>query len=153
MFSQGVPATLVAQSTLVIYKRLSFTIQHDCTVWRYYGHYLSICCLKYEMKICSFYWPQCLTESIFLQAGTSAVKLLEREVLIMKKIDHEHLIHLEEIYETSKVGSYAHLQQIVLQVGFLQRGLKLFNSKYVTCSIVLVSKQLAIYTGAIAEQY
>lgn len=36
------------------------------------------------------------------KAGTSAVKLLEREVLIMKKIDHEHLIHLEEIYETSK---------------------------------------------------
>ena len=23
----------------------------------------------------------------------------------MKKIDHEHLIHLEEIYETSKVSS------------------------------------------------
>lgn len=43
------------------------------------------------------------------QAGTSAVKLLEREVLIMKKIDHEHLIHLEEIYETSKVGNYGHL--------------------------------------------
>lgn len=36
------------------------------------------------------------------KAGTSAVRLLEREVLIMKKIDHEHLIHLEEIYETSK---------------------------------------------------
>ncbi|RMX41902.1 hypothetical protein pdam_00006629 [Pocillopora damicornis] len=36
------------------------------------------------------------------KAGTSAVKLLEREVLIMKKIDHEHLVHLEEIYETSK---------------------------------------------------
>ncbi|KAJ7330190.1 Serine/threonine-protein kinase 33 [Desmophyllum pertusum] len=36
------------------------------------------------------------------KAGTSAVKLLEREVLIMKKIHHKHLIHLEEIYETSK---------------------------------------------------
>lgn len=36
------------------------------------------------------------------KAGTSAVKLLEREVLIMKKIDHKHLVHLEEIYETSK---------------------------------------------------
>lgn len=36
------------------------------------------------------------------KAGTSAVKLLEREVLIMKTIEHEHLIHLEEIYETSK---------------------------------------------------
>lgn len=41
---------------------------------------------------------------LIFQAGTSAVKLLEREVLIMKKIDHEHLIHLEEIYETSKVS-------------------------------------------------
>ncbi|EDO40703.1 predicted protein [Nematostella vectensis] len=36
------------------------------------------------------------------KAGSSAVKLLEREVMIMKKIYHEHLIHLEEIYETSK---------------------------------------------------
>lgn len=43
--------------------------------------------------------------SFFSQAGTSAVRLLEREVLIMKKIDHEHLIHLEEIYETSKVSN------------------------------------------------
>lgn len=43
---------------------------------------------------------------LIFQAGTSAVKLLEREVLIMKKIDHEHLIHLEEIYETSKVSRW-----------------------------------------------
>ena len=55
-----------------------------------------------HLKIVSSVW---LTWFCF-QAGTSAVKLLEREVLIMKKIDHEHLIHLEEIYETSKVGSY-----------------------------------------------
>ena len=26
----------------------------------------------------------------------------------MKKIDHEHLIHLEEIYETSKVSNLLH---------------------------------------------
>ena len=38
------------------------------------------------------------------QAGSSAVKLLEREVMILKKIEHEHLVHLEEIYETSKVS-------------------------------------------------
>ncbi|KAK3748438.1 hypothetical protein QZH41_017310, partial [Actinostola sp. cb2023] len=36
------------------------------------------------------------------KAGSSAVKLLEREVLIMKRIEHDHLIHLEELYETSK---------------------------------------------------
>ncbi|XP_031565522.1 serine/threonine-protein kinase 33-like [Actinia tenebrosa] len=36
------------------------------------------------------------------KAGSSAVKLLEREVMILKKIEHEHLVHLEEIYETSK---------------------------------------------------
>ncbi|XP_020909872.1 serine/threonine-protein kinase 33 [Exaiptasia diaphana] len=36
------------------------------------------------------------------KAGSSAVKLLEREVLIMKRIEHDHLIHLEAVYETSK---------------------------------------------------
>lgn len=54
----------------------------------------------------------CLIQFCF-QAGTSAVKLLEREVLIMKKIDHEHLVHLEEIYETSKVGNYGRLQHLI----------------------------------------
>ena len=61
--------------------------------------------LQAHLKFVSSVW---LVQFCF-QAGTSAVKLLEREVLIMKKIDHEHLIHLEEIYETSKVGSYGHL--------------------------------------------
>ena len=61
--------------------------------------------LQAPLKIVSSIWQL----QFLFQAGTSAVKLLEREVLIMKKIDHEHLIHLEEIYETSKVGSYAHL--------------------------------------------
>jgi len=60
-------------------------------------------CKKANLKIDS---SVRLTLWFCFQAGTSAVKLLEREVLIMKKIDHEHLIHLEEIYETSKVGSY-----------------------------------------------
>lgn len=85
-----------------------------------------MCCLQHEIQRYSFYsWtvqikatslqaPLKIVSSVwliqfFFQAGTSAVKLLEREVLIMKKIDHEHLIHLEEIYETSKVGSCAHL--------------------------------------------
>lgn len=34
------------------------------------------------------------------KAGSSAVKLLEREVNIMKMIDHEHVICLKEVYET-----------------------------------------------------
>lgn len=37
------------------------------------------------------------------QAGSSAIKLLEREVDILKRVQHEHIIHLEEVYETSKV--------------------------------------------------
>uniref|UniRef100_A0A4W2EKL3 Serine/threonine-protein kinase 33 n=1 Tax=Bos indicus x Bos taurus TaxID=30522 RepID=A0A4W2EKL3_BOBOX len=37
-----------------------------------------------------------------LQAGSSAVKLLEREVDILKSVKHEHIIHLEQVFETPK---------------------------------------------------
>ncbi|MEE6498680.1 hypothetical protein FKM82_003204 [Ascaphus truei] len=52
------------------------------------------------------------------KAGSSAVKLLEREVTILKRVNHEHIIHLEEVFETPKVRrvffflllfSYVHL--------------------------------------------
>ncbi|XP_026523937.1 serine/threonine-protein kinase 33 [Notechis scutatus] len=36
------------------------------------------------------------------KAGSSAVKLLEREVSILKRVNHEHIIHLEEVFETPK---------------------------------------------------
>eukprot|EP00794_Sanderia_malayensis_P012963 gene12963-14296_t len=36
------------------------------------------------------------------KAGSAAVKLLEREVSILKNVYHKHVIHLEEVYETSK---------------------------------------------------
>jgi len=35
------------------------------------------------------------------KAGSAAVKLLEREVSIMKKVKHENIIFLEEVFETS----------------------------------------------------
>ena len=41
---------------------------------------------------------------MFLQAGSSAVKLLEREVSILKRVNHHHIIHLEQVFETSKVS-------------------------------------------------
>ncbi|KAM8812681.1 serine/threonine-protein kinase 33 [Rhynchonycteris naso] len=34
------------------------------------------------------------------KAGSSAVKLLEREVSILKIVKHEHIIHLEQVFET-----------------------------------------------------
>ena len=37
------------------------------------------------------------------KAGSSAVKLLEREVDILKSVKHEHIIHLEQVFETPKV--------------------------------------------------
>ncbi|XP_074086345.1 serine/threonine-protein kinase 33 isoform X2 [Macrotis lagotis] len=37
-----------------------------------------------------------------IQAGSSAVKLLEREVNILKSVNHEHIIHLERVFETPK---------------------------------------------------
>nr|XP_056707628.1 serine/threonine-protein kinase 33 [Euleptes europaea] len=36
------------------------------------------------------------------KAGSSAVKLLEREVNILKRVNHEHIIHLEEVFESPK---------------------------------------------------
>ncbi|XP_066487545.1 serine/threonine-protein kinase 33 isoform X2 [Tiliqua scincoides] len=36
------------------------------------------------------------------KAGSSAIKLLEREVNILKRVNHEHIIHLEEVFETPK---------------------------------------------------
>ncbi|XP_057605568.1 serine/threonine-protein kinase 33 isoform X2 [Hippopotamus amphibius kiboko] len=36
------------------------------------------------------------------KAGSSAVKLLEREVTILKSVKHEHIIHLEQVFETPK---------------------------------------------------
>ncbi|XP_036906032.1 serine/threonine-protein kinase 33 isoform X1 [Sturnira hondurensis] len=36
------------------------------------------------------------------KAGSSAVKLLEREVNILKIVKHEHIIHLEQVFETPK---------------------------------------------------
>ncbi|XP_028623948.1 serine/threonine-protein kinase 33 [Grammomys surdaster] len=34
------------------------------------------------------------------KAGSSAVKLLEREVNILKTVKHQHIIHLEQVFET-----------------------------------------------------
>ncbi|XP_018429202.1 PREDICTED: serine/threonine-protein kinase 33-like [Nanorana parkeri] len=36
------------------------------------------------------------------KAGSSAVKLLECEVSILKRVCHKHIIHLEEVFETPK---------------------------------------------------
>ncbi|XP_063044152.1 serine/threonine-protein kinase 33 isoform X3 [Engraulis encrasicolus] len=36
------------------------------------------------------------------KAGSSGVKLLEREVSILKNVNHEHIIHLKEVFETPK---------------------------------------------------
>ncbi|KAL7866343.1 hypothetical protein AOLI_G00141570 [Acnodon oligacanthus] len=36
------------------------------------------------------------------KAGRSGVKLLEREVNILKRVNHAHIIHLEEVFETPK---------------------------------------------------
>ncbi|XP_048466449.1 serine/threonine-protein kinase 33-like [Rhincodon typus] len=36
------------------------------------------------------------------KAGSHAVKMLEREIAILKMVDHEHIIKLEEVYETTK---------------------------------------------------
>lgn len=44
-----------------------------------------------------------ISVSSLLKAGSSAVKLLEREVNILKSVKHEHIIHLEQVFETPKV--------------------------------------------------
>lgn len=58
------------------------------------------------MESCSYGcqgWVKCHKCFVSIQAGTSGVKHLEREVSIMKKVKHEHIIHLEEVFETPKV--------------------------------------------------
>ena len=37
------------------------------------------------------------------QAGGSAIKLLEREVAILKRVSHPNIIQLNEVLETAKV--------------------------------------------------
>ena len=44
----------------------------------------------------------CIT-ILIIQAGTSAMKLLEREVDILKKVRHDHIIGLREVLESPKV--------------------------------------------------
>lgn len=40
---------------------------------------------------------------IVFQAGGPVIKLLEREVGILKRVQHEHIISLNEVFETAKV--------------------------------------------------
>lgn len=58
-----------------------------------FGRVFEACCEKTETK-----WAIKAVNKE--KAGSSAVKLLEREVNIMKMIDHEHVICLKEVYET-----------------------------------------------------
>lgn len=83
------------------------------------------------------------------KAGTSAVKLLEREVLIMKKIDHEHLIHLEEIYETSK---RMYLVMELCDAGGIQKLLER-KTRFSEKETWTVIKQLAHAVAYLHDQY
>nr|KAF6325794.1 serine/threonine kinase 33 [Myotis myotis] len=47
-----------------------------------------------------------LDDGAAIQAGSSAVKLLEQEVNILKSVKHEHIIHLEQVFETPKVTDF-----------------------------------------------
>lgn len=40
---------------------------------------------------------------LVFQAGGPVIKLLEREVGILKRVQHEHIISLNEVFETAKV--------------------------------------------------
>lgn len=44
-----------------------------------------------------------LTVCVLTQAGSSGVKLLAREVNILKQVNHKNIIHLEEVFETPEV--------------------------------------------------
>lgn len=45
-----------------------------------------------------------LTPCVPIQAGSLGVKLLDREVNILKQVNHKHIIHLEAVFETSEVS-------------------------------------------------
>uniref|UniRef100_A0A4W3J873 Serine/threonine kinase 33 n=1 Tax=Callorhinchus milii TaxID=7868 RepID=A0A4W3J873_CALMI len=63
------------------------------------------------------------------KAGSSGVMLLEREVSILKRVNHEYIIHLEEVYETPKrMYMVTELCEGGELSGILQRK-KFFNEK------------------------
>lgn len=42
-------------------------------------------------------------QTSILQLGNMGNKMLEREVAILKKVHHPHIVFLEEVFETSEV--------------------------------------------------
>lgn len=48
---------------------------------------------------------------LYFQAGGSGIKLLEREVAILKKVSHPNIIQLNEVFETAKVNSLYYFQE------------------------------------------
>lgn len=40
------------------------------------------------------------------QPGSNAILLLEREVEVLKRVNHPYIIQLEEVFETSKVSRH-----------------------------------------------
>lgn len=71
-----------------------------------------------------------------MQAGTSGVKHLEREVSIMKQVKHEHIIHLEEVFETLNVRA-KNMKHLFCSLSF-----KVSLSYAVVNHIILLCKQL-----------
>ena len=47
---------------------------------------------------------QKITGGVCVQAGSHGVILLEREVHILKHVNHPHIIQLKEVFETPKVS-------------------------------------------------
>jgi serine/threonine protein kinase len=49
-------------------------------------------------------WYSTRCDACAVQAGDPNIKLLEREVSILKRVSHPHIIHLKEVFETPKVS-------------------------------------------------
>jgi len=42
----------------------------------------------------------------FVQPGSFSIQLLEREVEVLKRVNHQNIIRLEEVFETAKVSQF-----------------------------------------------
>lgn len=61
---------------------------------------------------------QLLFDFLSLQAGSSKVKMLGHEINILRQVNHAHIIHLQEVYDTAKV-SVTVKESLIKRVGYV----------------------------------
>ena len=61
--------------------------------------------VKFRAVIRDFFYRP-MYRYILFQLGVTGHKMLEREVAILKRVQHPHIVALEEVFETSEVSAH-----------------------------------------------